>query len=99
MTDEQRDRLIEKHGRDILAAAASMLALKLLIARCKEPHLEEASIEALSSLMRFTSRAISKGEPQPIIDACEDIDRVAIGDTKGAKKMDEGLFKFDLGES
>ena len=97
MTDEQRDKLIEKHGVKVLAAAAGMLAMKTVIHGCKNELMREAATSGLTALMMFASEAVCNGEPQPILDACDEIERLAIGDTKGAKKMDEGIFKFDVG--
>jgi hypothetical protein len=100
MTDEQRDQLIAKHGRDVLSAAASMLALKMLIARCDESSpMKESAINALTCLMMFASKIISNDEPQPIIDACDDIERITMADAVDSKQasLDDGIFKFDLG--
>ena len=96
MTDEQRDELIKTHGVKVLAAAAGMLAMKTVIHGCKNELMREAATNGLTALMIFVSEALCNGEPKPIIDACDEIERLALADTKG-KKMDEGIFKFDVG--
>jgi hypothetical protein len=96
MTDEQREKLIKKHGTKVLAIAAGMLAIKTLIHTCENELMREAATSGLTAILMFASEAVCNGEPKPVIDACDEIERLAHGMGKAAKPIDDSLFKFDL---